>query len=206
MLILEQYGVRLRRIEEKDIELIRYWRNQSDIANYMEYRSYITPEAQILWFYSVNNKCNYYFIIEFENKQIGLINAKNYNEALGFGEGGIFIWDKEYIHSFAAVFASLCLLNFMLCEVKVCNISRVRILRNNQPAIHYNKLLGYKLLPGQDEVENQMYELHIDDYKKQGEKLNKAAAILSDQNSELKYSGGPSDKNMDAINKLLSEK
>ena len=105
MLILEQYGVRLVRIQEKDIELVRNWRNQSDIANYMEYRNFITPEAQKIWFQSIDNKNNYYFIIEYEGKQVGLINAKNFNSDLGFGEGGIFISDKEYINSFAAVFA-----------------------------------------------------------------------------------------------------
>ena len=131
------------------------------------------------------------------------INAKNFNADLGFGEGGIFISDKEYINSFAAVFATLCLLNFMFLKLNVSKISRIKILRNNEPAIHYNKLLGYKLMPGQEEVENQMYELHVDDYKIIGEKLNKAAAILSDQNSELKYSGEVSEKNMDAINQLL---
>jgi hypothetical protein len=203
MLILEQYGVRLVRIQEKDIELVRYWRNQSDIANYMEYRNFITAEAQVKWFHSINNKFNYYFIIEFENKQVGLINAKNYNPDLGFGEGGIFIWDKQYIHSFAAVFASLCLLNFMLVKIGVCQTSRIRILRNNEGAIQYNKLLGYKLLPGQEDVENQIYELHIDDYIKHGAKLNKAAAILSDNNSELKFSGDAGEENMDAINHLL---
>jgi RimJ/RimL family protein N-acetyltransferase len=203
MLILEQYGVRLVRIQEKDIELVRCWRNQSDIANYMEYRNYITEEAQKKWFQSVNNKFNYYFIIEFENKQVGLINVKNYDPELGFGEGGIFISDKEYILSFAAVFATLCLLNFMLVKLGICKISRIRILRNNERAIHYNKMLGYKLLPGQEEIENQLYELHIDDYITAGAKLNKAAALLAEEKSELKYSGTVSEKNIDAINQLL---
>ena len=203
MLILEQYGVRLVRIQEKDIELVRNWRNQSDIANYMEYRNYITPEMQKIWFRSVNNKSNYYFIIEFEGKQVGLINVKNYNPELGFGEGGIFISDKEYILSFAAVFASLCLLNFMLVKLEICKISRIRILRNNERAIHYNKMLGYKLLPGQEDVENQLYELHIDDYKTYGVKLNKAATLLAEDKAELKYYGEVSDKNVDAINRLL---
>jgi UDP-4-amino-4,6-dideoxy-N-acetyl-beta-L-altrosamine N-acetyltransferase len=203
MLILEQYGVRLVRIQEKDIELIRYWRNQSDIANHMEYRAHITEDAQKKWFQTVNNKYNYYFIIEFENKQVGLINVKNYDPSLGFGEGGIFIWDKEYIHSFAAVFASLCLLNFMLVKLNICKVSRIRILRDNERAIHYNKMLGYKLLPDQEEVQNQLYELHIDDYLTCGVKLNKAAAILSEKGSELKYSGNVCDENIKEINDLL---
>ena len=203
MLILEQYGVRLIRIQEKDIELVRNWRNQSDIVNYMEYRNYITPEAQTEWFRSVNNKYNYYFIIEFEKKQVGLINVKNYDPVLGFGEGGIFISDPEYINSFAAVFSTLCLLNFMLLKLGICEISRIRILKNNERAIHYNKLLGYKLLPGQEAIENQLYELHINDYINIGSKLNKAAALLSDGNAELKYSGDICEENIDAINKLL---
>ncbi len=206
MLTLEQYGLKLVRIEEKDIELIRYWRNQSDIVNYMEYKKYITPTAQKKWFESVNNKFNYYFIIEFEEKKVGLINAKDFDPAAGFGEGGIFIWDKNFINSFVAVFSSLCLLNFMLLELKGFEKSRIRVLKNNERAIHYNKLLGYSLLPGQDNIDNQLYELTTSDYLKYGTKLNKAAAILSENDFGIKYYGTVCDENMDAINALLINK
>ncbi len=205
MLILKQYGVTLTRIQEKDIELIRYWRNQSDIVNFMEYKNYIFPEAQKKWFASIDNKLNYYFIIEFENKKIGLINVKNYDRIAGFGEGGIFIWDKNYIGSFVAVFSSLCLLNFMLLKVNVCSKSRVRILSNNDRAIHYNKLLGYKLLQDQEKEINQLYELDVKDYLLMGEKLNKAAQALADDTS-LIYYGEVSEKNIDEINALLIRK
>ena len=205
MLILKQYGVTLTRIQEKDIELIRYWRNQSDIVNFMEYKNYIFPEAQKKWFASIDNKLNYYFIIEFVNKKIGLINVKNYDRIAGFGEGGIFIWDKNYIGSFAAVFSSLCLLNFMLLKVNVCSKSRVRILSNNDRAIHYNKLLGYKLLQDQEKEINQLYELDVKDYLLMGEKLNKAAQALADDTS-LIYYGEVSGKNIEEINALLIRK
>lgn len=203
MLILEQYGVRLVRVQEKDIELIRTWRNDPDVAGFMEYRKHITAEEQKIWFRSINNKNNYYFIIEYEGKKVGLINSKNYDPKVGFGEGGIFISDKDYINSFAAVFASLCLLNFMFEKLGVSQVSRVRVLKNNERAIQYNKLLGYKLMPGQEEIENQLYELHISDYKIIGGKLNKTATLLSGGNSELKFSGEKSEENMDAINALL---
>lgn len=203
MLILEQYGVRLVRVQEKDIELIRTWRNNPDVAGFMEYRKHITAEEQKIWFRSINNKNNYYFIIEYEGKKVGLINSKNYDPKVGFGEGGIFISDKEYINSFAAVFASLCLLNFMFEKIAVSQVSRVRVLKSNERAIQYNKLLGYKLMPGQEEIENQLYELHISDYKTIGSKLNKTASLLSGGNSELKFSGEKSEINMDAINALL---
>ncbi|MFL5762666.1 MAG: GNAT family N-acetyltransferase [Bacteroidia bacterium] len=201
MLILKQYGVKLKRVTENEIEMLRIWRNS--VSEYMEYRTHITPEAQKEWFKTIDNKSNYYFIIEFEGKDVGLINAKNYDPEMGFGEGGIFIAEKEYINSFAAVFATLCMLNFMLVKLNVCKVSRIRILRTNERAIQYNQLLGYKLMPAQENVLNQLYELHVDDYLKMGSKLNKAAAALSDGNNELSWEGEISEKNMDAINRLL---
>lgn len=203
MLVIEQYGVKLKRITIDDIEQVRQWRNQTEIANYMEYRNYITPEAQKEWFKTINNKFNYYFIIEFEGKDVGVINAKNYSPELGFGEGGIFIGDENYIHSFAAVFATLCLLNFFFITLKLCDRSRARILVTNKKAIHYNKLIGYKILPGQENVFNQLYELSLEDYIKYSTKLNKAATLLNNDDYTIRYSGTVGEENAEEINNLL---
>jgi RimJ/RimL family protein N-acetyltransferase len=205
LLTIKQYGVTLRRITEQDIELLRYWRNQQSVRMYMDYRDYITPAMQKKWFASVNNKFNYYFIIEFEGNKVGMINAKNFSYEDGFGEGGIFIWDEHYINSFAAVFSTLCLLNFVFYKVKLCKISHARILKDNDRAIHYNMLIGYKLSPGQEKVYNQLYTLHLDDYEKQGIKLNKAAEMLNNGNGELEFSGTVCDENLDEINLLLKD-
>lgn len=203
MIVLEQYGVKLVRLQKKDIELVRYWRNQSDINNYMEYRNYITPTNQLKWFESINNNLNYYFIIEFENKKVGLINSKDYNHTLGFGEGGIFIWDKNYIESFVAIYSTLCLLNFVFFELKLSTVSRARILKNNLKAINYNKMIGYKLMPNQENEFNQLYELHIDDYIVNGSKLNKAAALLNEGKETLHYHGKVCPENFDILNQLI---
>ena len=205
MLTINQYGVTLKRITEEDIELLRYWRNQQSVKMYMDYRENITPEMQKKWFASVNNKFNYYFIIEFEGKKVGLINAKNFSYNDGFGEGGIFIWDQYYINSFAAVFSTLCVLNFVFFKVKLCKLSRARILRDNDRAIHYNQVIGYKLLAGQEDVVNQLYELSMDDYIKNAAKLNKAAEMLNNGNGEITFSGTVSDLNLDEINVLLKK-
>ncbi len=203
MLTIKQYGVTLKRITSSDIELLRYWRNRQSVKMYMDYREYITPEMQKKWFASVDNKFNYYFIIGFEGKQVGLINAKDFSYEKSFGEGGIFIWDPEYINSFAAVFSTLCLLNFVFFEVKLCHLSHARILRDNERAIHYNQLIGYKLAAGQENQYNQLYTLTLEDYTKNAGKLNKTAEILNDGDGKLTYSGTVSDKNLDEINKLL---
>ena len=203
MLTIKQYSVTLKRITSNDIELLRYWRNQQSVNQYMSFRENITPEMQKKWFASVDNKFNYYFIIEFEGKQVGLINAKDFSYENGFGEGGIFIWDVEYINSFAAVYSTLCLLNFVFFKVKLCNLSHARILKDNDRAIHYNQLIGYKLTSGLENEYNQLYTLSLNDYSKNGGKLNKAAETLNGGNGELTFSGTVSDKNLDEINRLL---
>jgi hypothetical protein len=77
MLTIEQYGVKLRRLQIEDIELVRFWRNQEHVVKNMEFKRQITSEEQLIWFNSINNIANYYFMIEFEGKDIGVINVKN---------------------------------------------------------------------------------------------------------------------------------
>lgn len=203
MLILEQFDVRLIRLREEDLELIRSWRNAAHVVNQMIYREYITPEMQQSWFQTINNKYNYYFVIEFEGKKVGLINAKNYNPEIGFGEGGIFIGEPDFEHSFAAVYASLTLLNFVFHMMTSIEVSRIRILKDNVRAIQYNKMLGYELLQNQENTDNQLYALTKERYKKQGLKLNKAASLFCSGSNLMKLSGTPSENNLDEINQLL---
>lgn len=203
MLILEQFDVRLIRLSEEDLELIRSWRNAAHVVNQMIYREYITPEMQQSWFQTINNKYNYYFVIEFEGKKVGLINAKNYNPEIGFGEGGIFIGEPDFEHSFAAVYASLTLLNFVFYMMTSIEVSRIRILKDNVRAIQYNKMLGYELLQNQENTDNQLYALTKERYKKQGLKLNKAASLFCSGSNLMKLSGTPSENNLDEINQLL---
>lgn len=203
MLTLEQYGVKLVRLGPDDLELVRGMRNRPDIAAFMEYRETISPKEQKDWFDKINNKYNYYFVIVYGGKKIGLINAKNYDATQGFGEGGIFIWDNDYIDSFVPVLATLCLLNFAFYAIKLCEKSRARVLRSNIRAIQYNKQIGYKLLPGQENVENQLYELTLADYEKSAARLMKAAAQLNKGNDKLKVTGTVSDKNLEVMNDLL---
>jgi hypothetical protein len=206
MLILKQFDVRLVRLQREDLELVRTWRNAAHVRDNMVYKNFITEEMQLAWFASINNSTNYYFIIEFDSKKVGLINAKNFERDLGFGEGGIFIGDQTYEHSFAAVFASLCLLNFVFYMLRNINISRIRILKDNFRAIQYNKLLGYEWVEDSEDGLNQIYELTKENYLVKGLKLNKAAAIFAHGSSKMELTGEPTEINLREINELLTNK
>lgn len=206
MLSLKQFDVELRRLQLEDIELVRKWRNEAHVAQQMIYREYITTEMQLKWFDSINNQYNYYFLILFKGNKVGLINAKDYDLERGFGEGGIFIGDKAYEDSFAAVFASLCLLNFVFYLLPHISKSRIRVLKTNVRAIQYNKLMGYEEISGAKNTHDQLFELSRERYLIQGLKLNKVASLYCEESNLMELNGTSSDLNMREINCLLEAK
>ena len=60
-MIIRKYGIVLRRLQHKDIELVRVKRNQDSVRNFMFYQKKITETEQEEWFKSINNIYNYYF-------------------------------------------------------------------------------------------------------------------------------------------------
>lgn len=206
MLSLKQFDVELRRLQLEDIELVRKWRNEAHVAQQMIYREYITTEMQLKWFDTINNQYNYYFLILFKGNKVGLINAKDYDLERGFGEGGIFIGDKAYEDSFAAVFASLCLLNFVFYLLPHISKSRIRVLKTNVRAIQYNKLMGYEEISGAKNTHDQLFELSRERYLTHGLKLNKVASLYCEESNLMELNGTSSDLNMREINCLLEAK
>lgn len=147
--------LRMRRLEERDIELVRQHRNSAFIRQYMEFQEEITPEMQVRWFHSINNHNNVYLFTEYKGEPIGLINAKNINWEKRTAEGGIFIWDRRYINSPVALLAAM---TFGELAATVFHLRAVaKILVTNKRAIRYNKLLGFELCEGQETKINQLY-------------------------------------------------
>ena len=46
MRILQGYGLTLRQLEEKDIEMVRQWRNDPQVSDYMAFRGHISRQQQ----------------------------------------------------------------------------------------------------------------------------------------------------------------
>jgi len=161
--IIEKYNVTLMRLTEDKIEMVRKWRNDPKIVQYMNYKEYITPEMQQKWFQRINNNNNYFFIIIYDKKEIGLINIRDIDYEKKEGEGGIFIYDDEYLDSDVPFRAALCLTDFCFEELCLKKI-KAHILNNNKRAIEFNTFLGFKIAENQENVKNQLYTLIPDDY------------------------------------------
>lgn len=200
---LHQYDITLKRVERSDIELIRKWRNHPEIRSTMSYRRNISASQQEKWFDRVNNKLNYYFLIIVDGSYIGVINCKEVNLQEEYGEGGIFIWDENYLNTPYPVFASIILLDFIFNVLKIGDKSFVRVLPENGKAIAYNRGFGYALVPGQEAKMTQWYVLTKGTYNLKAEKYRVASKNFTKTDGRLTFGGVASDRNLEKINALL---
>ncbi len=171
IMYINKYGVILRRLELRDIELVRYWRNHQSIQKHMVIHANITRENQYQWFESINNSLNFYFIIEYNGNSVGLVNGKDYMSDKQEMEVGIFIWDTDVLTTFVPVSASLCSIDFGFYIYQLKKI-RCTILNRNQIAINYNKQLGFE--KDEDQANDMIfstYSLYPDVYSTKTKKL-----------------------------------
>lgn len=160
---LQGYGITLKRLTLDKIEMLRNWRNDPKIQQYMEYRDYITSEMQRKWFESINNEHNYYFIIIIKGKEIGLVNLKNVDYERKCAEPGIFIYEDTYLNSDNGIRAALLNTDFAFENLNL-DFLYGHVLKDNKRAIRFNSIFGYELSSGQDNVPNQLYTLKKEIY------------------------------------------
>lgn len=185
-MIIRKYGLTLRRLQEDDLELVRQMRNSSAIRAVMQFRDEITPEMQQAWFARVNNFENYYYVVEYEGKKIALINDKNMDWEKRTSESGLFFWDKDYIHTFIPMLASMVLLDVGFYYLQ-WRTSYIHVMRDNPSAIDYTTRLGYTLCEGQQNEQNQLYCLTRDLFEQATIKIRKAARAFIDDESKDGY-------------------
>ncbi|MCX7728204.1 MAG: GNAT family N-acetyltransferase [Bacteroidia bacterium] len=200
-MIVKQYGLTYKRIQEEDLELIRYWRNRDFIRKTMQFQEYITFKMQRAWFQKINNKYNYYFLIEDNQKKIGLINCKD-TDKNRVAEGGIFFWEKSYWNTFVPALASLTMLQVIFEEIKSGDTSIITVRKDNLHALKFNQYLGYSVYYEDDKVFK--LKLSIEDYLTKTCKIKRAAQILvGKDNSTLQIIAQPSELLDEKVNEYL---
>ncbi len=191
-MIVSRYGVSLRLLEHKDIEMVRQWRNSDWVNQFMEYREYITPEMQEEWFRKINSPEYLYMIAEYKGEPIGLMNDKNINWEEKISESGFFLKDQSYYHTHIPMLVSLCGIEATFFFLS-WNKSYARMLRSNQNVINFNKALGYELCDGQENVENQLYVMTRERFLKKSPKIRRAALIVSGEEDRMELIVTPHD-------------
>ena len=202
---VQQYGLDYYRVGEEDLELIRYWRNQDFIRLTMQFSEYITPKMQKDWFHKINNPLNYYFIINYKNKKIGLINCKNTDIDSRIAEGGIFIWDENFFGTPIPVLASLTMMESVFEVFQSGDASIVTVRKDNSRAIVYNKNLGYKYYCESEDGSCVKLILRREEYFQLKNKIGRALKIFIGEKNQFKISGSPSVTQDSVINKFFEK-
>lgn len=184
-MLIRKYGVTLSRLTENDIELVREKRNSLAIRQRMIFQKQIDGSMQKKWFSTIDNPNNNYFLIEYENKKIGLVNGKEINFKKRSSEGGIFIWAEEYESSLVPVMCSFIMNDYTFLINNFSN-SYIKILRTNTNAILYNRALGYE--PARDKKEHDNYEWYVltkERYLSKTQKYRNVIASLTNDSNPL---------------------
>jgi RimJ/RimL family protein N-acetyltransferase len=163
-MIISFCDIKLCRLEKNNIEMLRNWRNDAKISNHMFFQDYITPEMQDVWFENLHLTKDFYFLIQFQQKYIGLIHLHKIDSKNLQAEAGLFIYDENYWGTHVPLQASLALLQFAFKNKKLEKvIAKVR--NENTAAKKYNSFLGFQ------QIDNFYFELTKENYQSITKKL-----------------------------------
>lgn len=167
---VKKYGITLRRLTEDDIELVRQHRNSDFIRSKMFYQKIISAEEQQKWFTSINNDWNYYFLIDYKGKTVGMVHGtiESYEERTA--RGGIFIWDKVALNSPLPIMASICANDLTLFIIGMERIT-VEVRSDNKIALNHNRSLGYTVKEQIEAEGKVIMELTQDNYIQSSKKI-----------------------------------
>lgn len=191
---LQKYGITLERLYEKDIEMVRRYRNSPDIRRFMHFREHITKKMQRQWYQRIDNYSNYYFIIIYDNKKIGLINIKNIDWENNTSESGLFLWDLDYVDTPAPLLASLVLSEFGIGFLQGVKCF-IRILIDNRKAIDFNKSIGFEPIGPPEDSGLQFFVQTKENFLKKTKKIRKIALSLGNGDPRLYLHVEPHDYN-----------
>jgi UDP-4-amino-4,6-dideoxy-N-acetyl-beta-L-altrosamine N-acetyltransferase len=166
------FDIELHRLTVSDIEMVRQWRNDTKIASHMFYRDHITAAMQKQWFDNLHPDKDFYFLIYFSGKPIGLIHLNKIDAATKTAESGLFIYDESCWGTHIPVQASLALLQFAFEEKGLTEVC-ARVKSDNHAAIRYNTFLGF------EKKEENLYVLNAENYRSKTLKLVNTLRKLS---------------------------
>lgn len=185
-MIIKKYGITLERLTEVDIELVRQHRNSELIRKRMFYQKLITEEEQKMWFQSINNDFNYYFLILHKGKKIGLTHANIVSYEEGISNGGIFIWEPTAMQSHLPIIASVCATDLIFFLVKMKR-SMAEVRADNKIALEYNQKFGYKIVTERSDNEKYVLELTPESYLETAKTIREMVKKMSGDFSELTW-------------------
>jgi len=136
--------VKLRTVIHSDIELIREWRNSHDVSKYMYTDSQISKAQQEKWFKSISlNKSSLYFVIEYNDKKIGLASITGIDENLQSCYWAFYLGDSSIRGEGIGSKVEYSIINKVFTELNL-NKLRCEVFVSNDMVIKMHEKFGFR--------------------------------------------------------------
>ena len=84
-------SILLRKIQEKDLELLMNWRMRPDITKYMLSDPVLTMDKQYQWYYKIKKEDRFDFVIEIDDTPVGYFGIFDIDRISNCCGGGVYI-------------------------------------------------------------------------------------------------------------------
>lgn len=155
--------ITLTTLTNSKIELLRYWRNQRSNNQFLINKQEITKEAQQVWFNKTQQTNDLYFIIQYNNKDVGLIYTSKTDLKNKTVETNILIGEEDYKKSGIALKCSLLFTNYLLNEGGFRTLKSV-VKRDHSEGLRIDYFIGFE--PYKEEAEFVFLSLDLTKFKK----------------------------------------
>jgi RimJ/RimL family protein N-acetyltransferase len=185
-MIISKYGISLVRVRQEHIEMIRRWRNDPKIRDYMFFKSEITIEMQQDWFKSVSNDQNFYFMVCPAEQPIGLISISSIDYEHQKAFAGLFIYDDHFLGTDVPVRSSLCLLDVFFTYTGIITLY-AKVRDSNVIADQYNTSLGFERIKKIELGQGYEYGLEKENYFSRANTLRQAASRIYGSRTTISF-------------------
>ena len=147
---LSGYQIELRQVSQDDLDLVRQWRNDPNVAQFMLSQQTISQEQQQAWYNKIcSDPSQAHYMICYKSQRIGVINIRAcyQHEDLANAraiEPGLYIGFEKYRNNLLAFAPTLLINDYCFDTLQVSTLKAV-VKSDNQAALNYNLKMGYKI-------------------------------------------------------------
>ena len=136
--------VRLVKLVEDDLEMVRQWRNSKEVSQYMYTENIISASDQQNWFNKISHSTNsIYLIIEYCGKKIGLASVTGIDSALQSCYWAFYLGDSSIRGVGIGAKVEYLVLEYVFNELNL-NKLRCEVFVNNDKVIKMHEKFGFR--------------------------------------------------------------
>ena len=133
----------LRELMSEDIELVRTWRNSTEVASYMYNENQISSEEQKQWFSQIDIKRDKYWIIEYNGEKLGLASVNRIDRKLQSCYWAFYLGNTSVRGAGIGAKVEYSILEFVFNELGL-NKLRCEVFTSNDKVIRMHEKFGFR--------------------------------------------------------------